>query len=43
MIEAADTDGSGKISKDEFFRVMKKIKILWFYRKIDWIIWYFLL
>jgi Ca2+-binding EF-hand superfamily protein len=28
MIEAADTDGSGKRSKDEFFRVMKKTKIL---------------
>ncbi len=33
MIEAADTDGSGKISKDEFLRVMKKTKILWLFRK----------
>lgn len=29
MIEAADSDGSGKISKYEFLRVMKKVKLLW--------------
>ncbi len=28
MIEAADTDGSGKISKYEFLRLMKKVKLL---------------
>ncbi len=28
MVEAADTDGSGKISKYEFLRLMKKVKLL---------------
>jgi len=30
MIEAADTDGDGKVSKYEFMRVMKKMKLVWF-------------
>ena len=28
MIEAADTDGDGKVSKYEFMRVMKKMKLV---------------
>jgi len=28
MIEAADTDGDGKVSKYEFLRIMKKVKLL---------------
>jgi Ca2+-binding EF-hand superfamily protein len=28
MIEAADTDGDGKVSKYEFMRVMKKMKLI---------------
>lgn len=28
MIEAADTDGDGKINKYEFLRIMKKVKLL---------------
>lgn len=35
MIEAADSDGSGKISKYEFLRVMKKVKLLWLIVKYD--------
>ena len=29
MIQVGDTDGNGKVSKYEFLRVMKKIKLLW--------------
>jgi len=32
MIYAADLDQDGKVSKDEFMMVMRKMKLIW----IDW-------
>ena len=31
MIKAADTEGDMKISEYEFFRIMKKVKLIWFF------------
>jgi hypothetical protein len=28
MIKAADTEGDGKITEYEFFRIMKKVKLI---------------
>lgn len=38
MIKAADTEGDMKISEYEFFRIMKKVKLIWLLAYRQWLI-----